>query len=106
MQFEFLAAQNSMAALSGGGTVHTWCVMLANKAAAAAKHANKEVKWDQPFENCISMRWLIVDEVSTLSLGMLGTLDSFLRTQACVRHPYAYRDAARRRDPRPFGGLK
>ena len=32
-------------------------------------------------------------------------LDSFLRDKACVRHPYAFRDLARKKDPRPFGGL-
>ena len=105
VQFQMLAAQNSMAALIGGGTVHTWGVIPANKVAAANKYGNKEVKWDQLFENCISMRWVIIDEISTLALALGGTLESFLRTKACVRHPYAYRDSKRKRQPRPFGGL-
>ena len=105
VQFQFLSAQNSMAALIGGNTVHSWGVIPTSKTAASAKYANKEVDWDQLFENCISMRWLVIDEVSTIPLGLLGTLESFLRTKACTRHPYAYRDAHRRGQARMFGGL-
>ena len=105
IHFQFLATQNSMAELIGGTTVHTWGAIPANKAAASAKHANKEVDWDQLFENCLSMRWLVIDECSTLSPGLLAMLDSFLRTKACQRHPYAYRKRSKRMDPRPFGGL-
>ena len=50
VQFQMLAAQNSMAALIGGGTVHSWGVIPANKVAAASKYVNKEVNWDQLFE--------------------------------------------------------
>ena len=74
VQFQFLATQNSMAELIGGGTVHTWGVIPPNKTQAAAKKGNKDVDWDQRFENCLSMRWLIVDECSTLSPGLLALL--------------------------------
>ena len=40
VQFQFLASQNSMAALIGGNTVHSWGVIPTNKTAATAKHAN------------------------------------------------------------------
>ena len=46
------------------------------------------------------MRWLIIDEASTVSPGLLGTLDAFLKA-ACDRHPFA-KDGRRKR---PFGGL-
>ena len=46
------------------------------------------------------MRRLIIDEASTVSPGLLGTLDSFLKA-ACDRHPVA-KDGRRKR---PFGGL-
>ena len=105
IQFQFLAPQNSMAELIGGTTVHTWGVIPISAMAASSKHKNPEVDWDQLFENCISMRWLIIDEISCLSIGLLGMLDSFLRDKGCVRHPYAHRDPIRRKDPRPFGGL-
>jgi hypothetical protein len=56
---------------------------------------------DKLYERCLGMRWLLTDEVSTLSPMLLGLLDSYLR-RACKRHPYA-----RRTDKswRPFGGL-
>ena len=105
VQFQFLATQNSMAELIRGGTIHSWSVIPANKAMASAKANSKDVDWDQLFENCISMRWLIIDECSTLSPGLLGMFESFLRQKACLRHPFAFRDQHRHRDPRPFGGL-
>ncbi len=87
VQFQFLAAQNSMAALIGGNTVHSWGAIPTSKAAANAKHANKEVDWDQLFENCISMRWLIIDECSTLSPELLGYSSlSCARKHACAIH--------------------
>ena len=105
VQFQFLATQNSMAELIGGSTVHTWGSIPANKAAATAKCNSKDRDWDQLFENCISLRWLIIDESSTLSPGLLATLESYLRDKACLRHPYAFRGGKRQREPRPFGGL-
>ena len=105
VQFQFLATQNSMAELIGGGTVHTWGVIPANKTQASSKYGNKDVDWDQLFENCLSMRWVIIDEVSTLSPGLLAMLESFMRDKACIRHPYAFRDPRHRRHPFPFGGI-
>ena len=61
--------------------------------------------WDKLFENALNVRWLIIDECSTLSPYLLSTLESFLRNKACVRHPYCYRNLKRRQDPRPFGGI-
>ena len=104
IQFQFLATQNSMAELIGGGTVHSWAGIPANKMMAAAKSTSKEVDWDALFENCISMRFIIIDECSTLSPGLLATLDQFLR-KACVRHPYAYRGAHSSQNARLFGGI-
>ena len=106
VQFQFLATQNTMAELIGGKTVNTWGVIPPNKAAAMSKvHGSKDVDWDKLFENALSMRWLIIDECSTLSPYLLSTLESFLRSKACVRHPYCYRNAKRQKDPRPFGGI-
>ena len=53
---------------------------------------------DALFERVLGIRWLIIDECSTLSLSLLGLLDS---RRACDRHPYAKTDRVRR----PFGGL-
>ena len=56
---------------------------------------------DALFEKCLSMRWLVIGEVSTFSTMLLHLLDGNLR-RACRRHAYA-----RRQDGswRPFGGL-
>ena len=79
VQFQFLATQNSMAELIGGQTVHTWGVIPTNKAMAAARYGAKDVDWDQLFENALSLRWLIIDECSTIAPSLLATLESFLR---------------------------
>ena len=105
VQFQFLATQNSMAELIGGGTVHTWGVIPPDKTQAAAKKGDKNVDWDQLFENCLSMRWLIIDECSTLPPGLLALLESFMREKACIKHPYAFRDPRQRQQPFPFGGI-
>ena len=76
-----------------------------NKAVAASKMtSSKEVDWDQLFLNALSLRWLIIDECSTLSPGLASTFESFLR-KAAMRHTYAFRDPLRKQDPRPFGGI-
>ena len=90
-----------MAELIGGGTVHTWGVIPANKTQAAAKHGSKDVDWDQLFENCLSMRWLIIDECSTLGALVCGVFDGNMR-RARKRQPYAKRGDG---TARPFGGV-
>ena len=109
VQFQFLATQNTMAELIGGRTINTWGVIPPNKAAAGRKaQASQDVDWDQLFENALNLRWLVIDECSTLSPSLLSILESFLREKACVRHPYAFRVWRRGgagKDPRPFGGI-
>ena len=65
MQFQFLASQNSMAALIGGATLHTWGTVPINAKDAAAKVRSKADKGDvdQLYLNALSMRFLIIDEV-------------------------------------------
>ena len=103
VQFQFLASQNTMAALIGGATLHSWGSIPVNATDAGNKVQSKGADGDvdELFLNALGMRWLVVDEVSTASLVILGLLESYLR-RACTRHPYA-----RRRDgvQRPFGGI-
>ena len=47
---------------------------------------------DTLFLNALGMRWLVIDEISTLSPYLQGLLDAYLR-RACCRHPYAVQDA-------------
>ena len=102
MQFQFLAQQITMAALIGGKTVNTWGVIPINPEAAAPKRQGKgdDGDVDELFTNAVGIRWLIIDECSTISPSLLGELDAALR-RACLRHPHS-RDGARRR---PFGGI-
>ena len=99
---QFLAAQNSMAALIGGKTVHHWGSIPVNAKTARDKSTSKagDGDVDALFERVLGCRWLVVDECSTLSLTLLGLLDSYLR-RACARQPFASAGKARR----PFGGL-
>ena len=102
VQFQFLATQNTMAALIGGATLHTWGGIPVNSVDASSKIQNKggDGDLDALFLNALGMRWLIIDEVSTASPMLLGLLDSYLR-RACCRHQYA-RHGTRKR---PFGGI-
>ena len=67
-----------------------------NKAMAVAKYAGKDVDWDQLSENALSLRWLFIDECSTLSPSLLATLESFLRDKACLQHPLTPSEMRRR----------
>ena len=102
VQFQFLAPQNTMAALVGGKTVHAWGCIPVNATDAANKLHGKpeEGDVDELFLNALGIRWLLFDEGSALALSLLGTLDGYLR-RACKKHPYALRG----RTPRPFGGI-
>ena len=102
MQFTFLASQNTMAALIGGQTVHAWGAIPVNATEAASKiHVKtQDGDVDALFLNALGMRWIFLDECTTVSPGLLGVLDSYLR-RACSRHPYAKRARAQR----PFGGI-
>ena len=106
MQYQCLASQNTMAALIGGQTIHSWGRIPINATDANDKmhKNNKDGDIDELYVSCLCMRWLIIDEVSTVSPQLLGILDTFLR-RACKRHPYASRRDGSHRPARPFGGL-
>ena len=91
-----------MAALIGGKTVNTWAVIPINPEAAVSKRQSKanDGDVDELFMNALSLRWLLIDECSTISPTLLAELDAALR-RACLRHPHS-RDGTRRR---PFGGV-
>ncbi len=55
---------------------------------------------DKLYMKALGMRWLVFDELSTLSPYLLGLLDAYLR-RACCRHPYAKCRGRRR----AFGGI-
>ena len=100
--FQFMAQQNTMASLIGGKTVNTWAGIPINPEAASRKQAARKQDGDVDvlFLNALGVRWIIIDECSTISLQLLAQLDAALR-RACLRHPYA-RVGTRHR---PFGGI-
>ena len=102
VDFQFLASQNTMAALIGGKTVHHWGSTPVNARTARDESMGKvgDGDVDELFERVLGCRWLVIDESSTYSLTLLGLLDSYLR-RACTRQPFA----GSGRDRRPFGGL-
>ena len=98
VQFQFLAQQNTMAALIGGKTVNSWGVIPINPEAASRQRQgkNKDGDVDELFTNALGIRFLIIDECSTISPTLLAQLDASLR-RACMRHPHSRRLGAHRR---------
>ena len=72
VQFQFLAPQNTMAALVGGKTVHAWgCIPVNAEDAAKKLHGkSEEGDVDDLFLNALGIRWLLFDEVSTFALWL------------------------------------
>ena len=104
IQFQFLATQNTMAALIGGKTIHSWATIPVNYTDAFNKATSKSSDGDVDdlFLQALGMRWLIIDEISTVAPEFLGLLDLYLR-RACSRHPFLCRQ--RGAGKRPFGGI-
>ena len=102
IQFQFLATQNTMAALIGGATIHSWGAIPVNATDANSKvqTKNSEGDVDELFLKASGIRFIIIDEISTASPELLGLLDAYLR-RACCRHPYACYN----KHKRPFGGI-
>ena len=61
-----------MAALIGGATVHHWAHMpvILEDARDKAHTKNTDGDVDALFEDCLGMRWLLLDEVSTFSVTL------------------------------------
>ena len=104
VQFVVLASQNTMAALVGGRTLHSWGNIPINKEMAAARKAKAWTKLDANpmYAKAVHMRWILIDEGSTAAAEVLAAVDSTL--QQSVRAAGTY---ARRHDgsKRPFGGI-
>ena len=103
VQYQCVATQNTMASLIGGKTVHNWAHIPINMTDATEKARTKNLEGDVDalFEDCLGMRWLLCDEVSTFGVTLMSVLDQYLR-RACKRHPHAKDGTGR---ARIFGGL-
>ncbi len=102
-EFACLAPQNTQAALIGGFTIHSFGAVPINAEAGKRKRekAWAEQNVDALFLRAQSLRWLILDEISSAAAEVLGALDSNLRG-ARQRQLYARRPDG---SPRPFGGV-
>ena len=103
IQFVYLATRNTMAALIGGFKVHSWGTIPANSSDAVEKINSKACagEVDELFAKVQCLRWIFVDESSTLSPYLFGILDVYLR-RACSSQRYAKRFRQQRR----FGNIK
>lgn len=99
VQYQVLAAQNSMAALVGGATIHSWGCIPMLQDGNQSTGENEDVT--KMFLHCSRLRWLIVDEISCAALRVLGLLERNCR-RALVRNPWSL-DA--QQNPRLYGGL-
>ena len=98
VHYQCLAPQNTMAAAIGGNTVHSWaCVPINATEAFEMGRRKKGVEdIDRLFLAAQSIRWILIDEITGVSLGTLGTAESNIR-RARQRSPFAKRaDGSRR----------
>ena len=121
-EFVFLAPQNTQAALIQGMTLHSFAdIRIKAKASDSSK-----VSGPDTFVQYQRLRWIIIDECSTVGLEVLGTLEKKIthatrekgtwkiRAAGTDAKPAAHRAAARRShttsvsgltgEDRPFGG--
>ena len=77
-----------MAALKGGTTVHGWGKVPVNLNAVQEIASSKgKPQIDDLFERAQSIRWLLIDEISTLGPLVLGVFDTNLAVIGCSCHP-------------------
>ena len=102
VQFQTIASQNTMAAAIQGQTSHSWGEVPINATEGSAGDLKKTKDGISTlFLKCMSLRWLINDEISTSGLVVLGILESNVR-KACKRHLHATDTTG---NARAWGGL-
>ena len=97
-QFVFLAPQNTQAALIGGVTLHAFANIRvrAKKASPGSTHTTDQfVKYQR-------LRWILVDETSTVGLEILATVEKKLQQSIRDRDTWKLRPGG---EKRPFAGL-
>ena len=110
VEFACIACMNTMAALIGGSTIHSFGEVPIGDDQA---NSRKKQKWDKPDVNtmymkCENMRVLIVDEGSSASCENLATAELNVRTDTrAAAETYKVRHGKRRdaKEVRISGGL-
>ena len=104
VEFVCLASQNTMAALIGGRTFHSWAGLLVNDTATKSKKAQVWAKPDANpmYERTRMLRWILVDEGSTASAEVMAATNSTLSTSIRAKNTYLRRPNGTKR---PMGGM-
>ena len=100
----FLASQNTMCALIGGLTLHSFnkLVYKQNDGKTISNQAGQKNDVSKHFLIYQSLRFMIIDEASTASLEILAEIDHYTSTHIRKRNTWAQRS---KRNERLFGGL-
>ena len=96
-EFVYLAPQNTQAALIAGMTLHSFANIQVKTKTARAKQASTP----EQFARYQRLRWIVVDESSTVGLEILATLEKRLQQSTRDRDTWKLRQGGQQR---PFGG--
>ena len=96
-EFVYLAPQNTQAALIAGMTLHSFANIHVKTKTARAKNTSTP----EQFAKYQRLRWLVVDESSTVGLEILATLEKRLQQSTRDRDTWKLRPGG---ELRPFGG--
>ena len=104
MEFVFVASQNTMAALIGGFTLHSFHGLSFKHKNGTTVAAQKEAKNDMAsvFIRYQALRFMFIDEFSTASIDVFAEIHHKTSTHIRERGTWALRSKT---DKRPFGGL-
>ena len=104
VEYVILASQNTMAALVGGRTFHSWANIAIDK---TARGNRQRQAWAKPdlnpmFDRVRAVRWLITDEGSTLSAEVCDILNATTQRATRKAGTYLMRPDGSKRQ---FGGM-
>ena len=97
-EFVYLAPQNTQAALIQGMTLHAF----ANIRIKAKGHGGERERGPDHFVQYQRLRWLVLDEISTVGLEVLATLEK--KVAQATRTKGTWKNNGKG-EARPFGGL-
>ena len=97
-EFVYLASQNTQAALIDGNTLHSFAELQVK----APKQRRQTQFGPDKFVKYQRLRWLIVDECSTVALEVLAVLQKRLAEATRKKRSWKCRDTTHER---PFGGV-